>query len=140
MKVAVADADIPTLQLSLRSDLDPDAHIRAGEALAPLRDEGVLIVGSGMSFHNMRTLGADVQTQADRFDDALSAAVTDPDPARRRMRVADWTSLPDARFAHPREEHLLPLMVALGAGGNDPAAHVFRNHVVGWTVSAFRFG
>jgi len=140
MKVAVPDADIPTLQLSLRTDLDPAAHIRTGEALAPLRDEGVLIVGSGMSFHNMRTLGVDVQTQADRFDDALIAAVTDPDAARRRTRVADWTSLPNARFAHPREEHLLPLMVALGAGGDDPATHVFRNHVIGWTVSAFRFG
>jgi 4,5-DOPA dioxygenase extradiol len=140
MKVAARDADIPTLQLSLRADLDPAAHIRAGAALAPLRDEGVLIVGSGMSFHNMRTLGQDVQPQADRFDDALSAAATDSDPKCRRVRVADWASLPDARFAHPREEHLLPLMVALGAGGDDPAAHVFRNYVAGWTVSAFRFG
>ena len=140
MKVAVPDAEIPLLQLSLRADLDPAAHIRAGHALAPLRDEGVLIVGSGMSFHNMRTLGADVTEQADRFDDALSAAATDPDPAERRARVARWAELPLARFAHPREEHLLPLMVALGAGGDDPARHDLRDHVLGWTVSAFRFG
>jgi aromatic ring-opening dioxygenase catalytic subunit (LigB family) len=140
MKVAAPEADIPTLQLSLRTDLDPAAHIRAGAALAPLRDEGVLIVGSGMSFHNMRTLGRDVRSQADRFDDALSAAVTDPDPAQRHARVTDWASLPEARFAHPREEHLLPLMVALGAGGDDPATHAYRDHVIGWTVSAYRFG
>lgn len=140
LKVAVPDADIPTMQLSLRTDLDPEAHIRAGAALAPLRDEGVLIVGSGMSFHNMRTLGRDVREQADRFDDALTAAVTDPDPARRRARIADWATLPQARFAHPREEHLLPLMVALGAGGDDPATHVLRDQVIGWTVSAYRFG
>jgi len=140
MKVAVPDADIPTAQLSLRKDMDAAAHIRAGQALAPLRDEGVLIVGSGMSFHNMRTLGIDVTPQADMFDDALSAAVVDPDGERRRARVAAWASLPQARFAHPREEHLIPLMVALGAGGDDPAGHDLRDHVLGWTVSAFRFG
>jgi aromatic ring-opening dioxygenase catalytic subunit (LigB family) len=128
------------MQLSLRHDLDPATHIRAGQALAPLRDEGVLIVGSGMSFHNMRALGQDVTAQADRFDEALSEAVTDPDPAARRARLADWESLAQARFAHPREEHLLPLMVALGAGGDDPARHDFRDHVIGWTVSAYRFG
>lgn len=140
LKVAVPDADIPTVQLSLRKDLDPAAHIRAGQALAPLRDEGVLIVGSGMSFHNMRSLGHDVTAQADRFDDALTAAVTDPDPAQRRARVADWAGLPQARFAHPREEHLIPLMVALGAGGDDAATHDLRDRVIGWTVSAYRFG
>lgn len=140
MKVAVPDADIPTLQLSLRTDLDPADHIRAGLALSALRDDGVLIVGSGMSFHNMRTLGGNAQPQADIFDDALSAAVTDADPARRRARVADWARLPQARFAHPREEHLLPLMVALGAGGDGPATHALRDHVIGWTVSAYRFG
>ena len=140
MKVAIPQADIPTMQLSLRHDLDPATHIRAGQALAPLRDEGVLIVGSGMSFHNMRTLGQDVTAQADRFDEALREAVTDPDPAARRARLADWDSLAQARFAHPREEHLLPLMVALGAGGDDPAHHDFRDHVIGWTVSAYRFG
>jgi 4,5-DOPA dioxygenase extradiol len=140
MKVAFPDADVPVAQLSLRRDLDPADHIRAGQALAPLRHRGVLIVGSGMSFHNMRTIGQGAEAQADRFDAALADAVTDPDPARRRARVADWVSLPEARFAHPREEHLLPLMVALGAGDDDRARHDFRDHVLGWTVSAFRFG
>ncbi|WP_116090843.1 DODA-type extradiol aromatic ring-opening family dioxygenase [Sphingomonas crusticola] len=140
MKVVVPNACIPTMQLSLRADLEPAAHIRAGQALESLRDEGVLIVGSGMSFHNMRMLGRDVAPQADLFDAGLSAAVTDPDPVQRRTRIADWTALPQARFAHPREEHLLPLMVALGAGGDDPAVNDHRDHVIGWTVSAFRFG
>jgi aromatic ring-opening dioxygenase catalytic subunit (LigB family) len=140
MKVVAPEADIPTLQLSLRHDLDPADHIRAGQALASLRDEGVLIVGSGMSFHNMTVLGRDVTAQADDFDEALRAAVTDPDAVRRRARVAAWDTLPQARFAHPREEHLLPLMIALGAGGDDIATHDLRDHVIGWTVSAFRFG
>jgi len=140
LKVAVPNADIPTVQLSLRRNLDPADHIRAGQALTALRDEGVLILGSGMSFHNMRSLGQDVTLQVDQFDDALTAAVTDPDPERRRARVADWASLPEARFAHPREEHLIPLMVALGAGGDDRAAQDLKDYVVGWIVSAYRFG
>lgn len=140
LKVALPDADIPTAQLSLRADMDPAAHVAAGQALAPLRDEGVLIVGSGMSFHNMRERGPQVTERAEAFDRALVAAVTDPDPERRAERIIAWDALPFARFAHPKEEHLLPLMVAAGAGRDDKAAHVFRDQVFGWTVSGFRFG
>ena len=140
MKVMVPDADIPLAQLSLRSDLDPAAHIAIGQALAPLRDEGVLIVGSGMSFHNLRARGPAITPIADEWDAALTAAVTDPDPARRAARVIAWDSLPHARVAHPREEHLLPLMVALGAGGEDGAVRDYRDHVIGWAVSGYRFG
>ena len=139
MKVAVPGADIPLVQLSLRADLDPAAHIAIGRALAPLPDDGVLIVGSGMSFHNMRAFGPAAAPSA-AWDDALSAAVTDPDPDARRTRVAQWATLPGARFAHPREEHLLPLMVALGAGGDDPATQDYHDTVMGWTVSGYRFG
>ncbi|MBH0014742.1 dioxygenase, partial [Pseudoalteromonas sp. NZS100_1] len=140
MKVALPDADIPVAQLSLRRDLDPAAHIAAGRVLAPLRDEGVLIVGSGMSFHNLRVRGAMATAPSREWDDALRDAVTDPDPARRAARVAAWDHLPHARFAHPREEHLLPLMVALGAGGEDAAICAHRSTVLGWTVSGYRFG
>lgn len=140
MKVAVPDADIPLAQLSLRADLDPAGHIAIGLALAPLRDKGVLIVGSGMSFHNLRARGAQATAPSAEWDDALTAAVTDADPAVRAVRVADWAGLPNAHFAHPREEHLLPLMVALGAGGDDAAVRDYRDTVLGWTVSGYRFG
>lgn len=140
MMVSVPGADIPLAQLSMRTDLDPAAHIAAGCALAPLRDEGVLIVGSGMSFHNLRERGDHVTERADLWDDALTAAVTDTDPAARADRVAAWADLPSAQFAHPREEHLIPLMVALGAGGDDPATRDFTDHVMGWAVSGYRFG
>lgn len=140
MKVAVPDADIPLVQLSLRADLDPADHIRAGRALEPLREEGVLIVGSGMSFHNMRERGSHATPAADVWDSALTDAVIDPDPERRAERVAHWEDLANARYAHPREEHLLPLMVALGAGGDDPASHDHCSHVIGWAVSGYRFG
>ena len=140
MKVAVPNADIPLVQLSLRADLDPAAHIAIGRALAPLRDDGVLIVGSGMSFHNLRERGPHVTARANAWDAALTDAVTDADPAARARRVANWRDLPHAAFAHPREEHLLPLMVALGAGGDDPARGDFNGHVLGWAISGYRFG
>jgi aromatic ring-opening dioxygenase catalytic subunit (LigB family) len=140
MMVAVPDADIPLVQLSLRRDLDPADHIAIGRALAPLRDEGVLIVGSGMSFHNLRVRGQAATAPSDVWDAALTDAVTDPDPVARAARVADWASLPHAVFAHPREEHLLPLMVALGAGDAGPAVRAYAGHVLGWAVSGYRFG
>jgi 4,5-DOPA dioxygenase extradiol len=140
MKVALPNADIPVAQLSLRADLDPAAHIVAGRALAPLRDQGVLIIGSGMSFHNMRVRGPAAVTPSDEWDEALTAAVTDPDPQSRAEKVGGWRNLTNGPFAHPREEHLLPLMVALGAGGNDPAVRTHHSHVLGWAVSGYRFG
>ncbi|MES2097144.1 MAG: class III extradiol ring-cleavage dioxygenase [Pseudomonadota bacterium] len=140
MKVMVPGAEIPLAQISLRADLDPADHIAMGRALAPLRDEGVLIVGSGMSFHNLRVRGDAATAPSRAWDNALTEAVTDADPARRAERVADWADLPNAKFAHPREEHLLPLMVALGAGGDDPAVRDYADTVLGWAVSGYRFG
>ncbi|AYJ87933.1 dioxygenase [Sphingomonas paeninsulae] len=140
LMVALPNADIPVVQLSLRADLDPAAHIAAGRALAPLREKGVLIIGSGMSFHNMGVRGGQATAPADQWDAALTAAVTDPDPQARAARVTAWTDLPNARFAHPREEHLLPLMVALGAGQDDTAVQTHHGHVLGWAISGHRFG
>lgn len=140
LMVAAPQADIPVVQMSLRNDLDPVGHLAIGRALAPLRDEGVLIVGSGMSFHNLRARGPQVTPIADQWDAALTAAVTDPDPIARARRVAAWEQLPHARFAHPEAEHLLPLMVALGAGGEGPAVRDYNDHVMGWAVSGYRFG
>jgi 4,5-DOPA dioxygenase extradiol len=147
LKVAVPSADIPVAQLSLRApppgqNYDARIHIEAGKALATLRDEGVLIIGSGMSFHNMRLRDGSAQVPADAFDAALTGVITDPDPENRNARLADWHTLSSAKTAHPphHEEHLLPLMVAAGAGGRDQGRHIFQDHVIGWTVSAYRFG
>src|SRR3546814_2078142 len=84
--------------------------------------------------------GSQATAPSKLWDDALTAAVTDPDPASRARRVAAWADLPHARFAHPREEHLLPLMVALGAAGKDKAVRNHGSTVLGWTVSGYRFG
>ena len=136
------DADIPVVQLSLRSDLDPQAHLQAGQALTALRDEGVLIVGSGMSFHNMRGYGDPrFWPISDEFDHWLTDAVQS-EPDQRYRALVDWAQAPSARLSHPlrAEEHLLPLMVVAGAAGQDAGQRVFSDRVLETTLSAFRFG
>jgi len=137
------DAEIPVVQLSLRGDLDPAAHLAIGRALAPLRDEGVLIVGSGMSYHNLRrfwsTDAQDVDA-ARAFDAWLATAVEVRDAAEREARLVDWTNAPGARTAHPRSEHLLPLMVAAGAAADDRGTRTYSDRIFGKAVSGFQFG
>jgi aromatic ring-opening dioxygenase catalytic subunit (LigB family) len=134
------DATIPVVPLSLAAGLDPAQHVAIGRALAPLRDEGVLIVGSGMSFHNLRAIfgGANL-AGADAFDRWLGEAVTG-DVAERAAKLIAWESAPSARFAHPREEHLLPLMVAAGAADDEPGKRVYHEPIMGAATSGFRFG
>lgn len=140
-KLIYPEADIPVLQLSLKNDLDPLACYRAGQALAPLRDEGVLIVGSGMSYHNLRAFFGDspAKTQtAAAFDQWLSTAVVQPEG--REAKLGAWAQAPGARTAHPREEHLLPLMVVAGAARNDAGRCTFTDTVMGAAISAYQFG
>src|SRR5690625_4557378 len=101
LKLMFPAADIPVIQLSLRKDLDPGAHLEAGRALAGLRDEGVLIVGSGMSFHNMRAYGdRRFSAVSDEFDDWLAGAVDSPAAERERL-LQDWSRAPHAHQCHP---------------------------------------
>lgn len=140
LKLAYPDADVPTVQLSLKAGLDPAEHLAMGRALAPLREEGVFIVGSGMSFHNMRAFGSRQPTTAgESFDAWLAETVDLPQPARDD-RLARWQEAPGARASHPREEHLLPLMVAAGAAGADRGKVPFRGTFVGYPISAVHFG
>ncbi len=138
--LVLPDADVPVVEISLRADLDPAAHLRAGAALAPLRDEGVMVVGTGMSFHNMRMFGPGAAEPSKRFDAWLTGAVTATSADARNEALVQWEGAPAARASHPREEHLLPLMVAAGAAGSDVGVKVFEDQVLGATVSGFRFG
>jgi aromatic ring-opening dioxygenase catalytic subunit (LigB family) len=142
MAVIYPNADMPTMQLSLKAGLDPVAHFAAGRALAPLREAGVLIIGSGLSYHNLRAFGPAGRDAAAAFDAWLQRVLADADPARRVAALSEWESAPSARAAHPREEHLLPLMVALGAAENDAATCVYHeaDFAGGLTVSSFMFG
>ena len=132
-------AEIPVVMLSLRHDLDPSFHIKLGKALAPLRDEGAAIVGSGMSFHDLRHFQDGDGAASATFDAWLDE--TAKAPARERdARLAAWDKAPAARACHPREEHLLPLMVVAGAAGDSQGKHEFRDVIGGKVISGFRFG
>ena len=136
------EADIPVIQLSLLDTLDPVAHLDAGRALASLREAGVLIIGSGMSFHNMRGYGDPRYAPiSDDFDRWLTDAA-EAEPTRRAQALAGWAEAPSARLSHPprAEEHLLPLMLVAGAAGDDHGRRVFSDRVLETRLSAFCFG
>jgi len=139
LKLTYPNAEIPTVQLSLKAGLDPAEHLAMGRALAPLRDEGVLIVGSGMSYHNMRGFGGAGKAASEVFDAWLHATVVE-DHAARDAKLTAWTTAPSARQVHPREEHLLPLMVAAGAAGADRGSVAFAGSYAGVRVSGVHFG
>ncbi|MCE1229903.1 MAG: dioxygenase [Firmicutes bacterium] len=141
LAVAYPDAKLPVVQLSLRRGLDPAAHVALGRALAPLREEGVLIVGSGLSYHNLRAFGPQGKAPSAAFDAWLHQSLALPHKARLAA-LLQWEAAPAARLAHPREEHLLPLMVALGAAEQEAAQAVYHetDFMGSLTVSSFRFG
>jgi aromatic ring-opening dioxygenase catalytic subunit (LigB family) len=142
-KLIYPDADIPIVQLSLNANLEAATHLQIGRALLPLRAAGVLIVGSGMSFHNLREFYSSqprTVAAAEQFDRWLNDAVTEPDPQARERKLTDWESAPGARLSHPRPEHLLPLMVAAGAAGSDPGRRTYHRPLLGKPISGFQFG
>ena len=110
------EADIPVAQLSVQLAAGPAHHLDLGRKLAPLGEEGVLILASGGAVHNLRQFQIDNQKPADwaiAFDDWLSDRIAAGDAEA----LMDYKTLrPEARLVHPREEHFLPLFVALGAG------------------------
>lgn len=135
------NADMPIVLLSLKSTYDAAEHIRAGQALASLRSEGVLIIGSGLTYHNMRGFGRPDSTAVSYdFEAYLNEAVSQPDPGRRNEMLVHWQAAPGARLAHPREDHLLPLMVAAGAAGDDIGRRVFLDEVSSVAMATYRFG
>jgi aromatic ring-opening dioxygenase catalytic subunit (LigB family) len=141
LKVMFPDADIPILQLSMQAGLDPVRHLEIGRALSPLRAENVLIVGSGLSFHNLRSLGdPGAAGPSEVFDEWLTQVLCRGAITDRERQLARWDQAPGARICHPREEHLLPLMVAAGAGAGDAGQHTFSGKIWGKSVSAYHFG
>jgi aromatic ring-opening dioxygenase catalytic subunit (LigB family) len=143
MHTIYPSADMPLVQLSLKATYDPVEHIKVGELIAPLRDAGVLIVGSGFSYHDTRGMrsgtGADASAA---FDGWLSDTLVNSSPTERRDRLSRWTAAPAARAAHPHEDHLLPLMIAVGAAGDDVGVRIYHqvDFMGSITVSSYRFG
>jgi len=136
--LAYPEADIPTVTLSLQRDLDPAHHLAIGRALAPLRDEGIAIIGSGFSFH---TMSAQDPTTASRSFDAWLAETIALEPAARAERLLEWEKAPHGRASHRTEEHLAPLFVAAGAADDTPGRVVYQEDLrIGVRVSGYAFG
>ena len=142
LAAAYPEANVPVLQLSIRKDYDPETHLAVGRALAPLRKEGVLIVGSGLSYHNLRQFGPEAVLPSAEFDAWLSKTVSGLSSEERNEKLRNWSLAPSARSAHPREDHLIPLMVAAGAAEEEKGVRVYHEDSFfgGITVSSFRFG
>jgi len=140
-KLIFPAADIPVLQISLQQNLDPDLHLQLGRALASLRQEDVLIVGSGMSYHNMRRFGQSQATgDSVLFDHWLTLTVEQQDLAQRTRDLQNWAQAPAAMSAHPRAEHFIPLLVAAGSATAETGHRIFTDQVMCVQVSAFQFG
>ena len=141
MQVMYPHADVPLLQVAIRHNYDPAQHFALGKALAPLRDEGVLIVGSGLSYHNMRGFGPQGKVPSAQFDAWLNEALM-ATPEKREALLLDWEMAPSARACHPQEDHLIPLMAAVGAAWGEQATRVYYDQAVFGqiTASSYRFG
>lgn len=141
LKLMYPQADIPCIQLSLLRGLNPAAHLALGRALRALKNENILVIGSGFSFHNMRAfswqgIGAP-DAGNDAFQNWLIEVCSGPLPqAEREQRLLEWEKAPSARYCHPREEHLLPLHVCQGMA-DSPAKLVFDDQILGKRGVAF---
>ena len=140
-------ADVPCIQISLSKGLDAESHLLMGQALRPLLKENIWLLGSGFSFHNMRKFdlkaGPGSHSVPDpknrSFQDWLIKICADEKifPEQQRQDLLDWEHAPAARHCHPREEHLLPLMVCAGAAGYRPAYKVFDVKIMGRSSVCF---
>lgn len=138
---------VPLVQVSLFNSEDPDQHYRLGQAVAGLRDEGVVIIGTGMSVHNLRDMWATMSSDdpsrplpyAVSFDNALKEAVEAP-ANERQMKMAMTCGRPDAKQAHPWMDHLMPVYVAAGAAGSDLGKQLWTKHEGCFAWAQYRFG
>lgn len=134
-------ANIPVVSMSIKAKYNPLEHLKLGEALKSLRDEGVLIIGSGLSYHNMRGFGSSsADSVSKQFGGWLEKAVTEPNIEKRKQLLQEWEKAPAARQAHPYEDHLIPLMIVAGAAGQDLGKVEFIDHVMGVDMASYRFG
>jgi aromatic ring-opening dioxygenase catalytic subunit (LigB family) len=125
MKPLCPNGELPIVQLSIKEDLDPHAHLSVGRLLA-----------------NLGLRGPEAIEPSRRFDDWLQQTLLRTSSAERSRNLVNWLDAPNARIAHPREDHLIPLMVALGAAEGEPASLVYHepDFLGSWALSSFRFG
>lgn len=135
LKLLYPQADIPTIQISLKKGLDSKQHIELGKILREFINEDILLIGSGFSFHNMNGFDFEGKTREDKSNDEFQNWLIDLfsnkyEKSEIEQMLIDWEKAPSARYCHPREEHLIPLMVCFGASEN-PGEVVFDNYILG---------
>jgi len=140
LKMLYPEADIPVIQISLQHNFDTPTHLEIGRALRELLSENVLIIGSGFSFHNMKAFENSEEVADplnDEFQDKLiEICCTDMEERSRREQMLNWEHIPNARYCHPREEHLMPLLVCVGASEGS-GTKIFDNYIMGKRALAF---
>lgn len=142
LKIMYPKADVPCIQLSLVSGLDPKTHIDIGKALSELEYDNLLVIGSGFSFHNMNAFfapkTAEMGLMNKEFMQWLDDTCSNPniDEEERTRRLINWEKAPSARFCHPREEHLLPLHVCYGVA-NCACSDFFNLEIIGKKASVY---
>lgn len=129
LKLMYPQADIPSIQLSLLRGLNPAAHIALGKALRELTNQNILVVGSGFSFHNLRAFSWNETVRPDPRNDAFQEWLIQVCTGQKQQdeleeQLINWEGAPNARYCHPREEHLLPLHVCVGIA-RKPAKLIF---------------
>ena len=134
------DADIPVVQLSVRGRGDAAHHLAMGRALADLRQDDVLVMGSGGFVHNLRRIAAPGSPEPD-WSKEFSGWMHDRLMARDESALTDYRNrAPHAALAQPSEEHFMPLFVAYGAGG-DTTRRLHSSHTFGsLRMDAYAFG
>lgn len=137
--------NVPLVQVSLFKSEDPHAHYALGRAVSSLREQGIVIIGAGMSVHNLRDMYHMFEGNTNplpyvvSFDEALRDAV-EVDPALREDKMAAVCKRGDAKQAHPFMDHLMPVYIAAGAAGQDWGKRTWTLHegCFGW--AQYRFG
>lgn len=143
LKMMYPEADIPMTQVSLIRGLNPRDHISLGKALRDLLKENILIIGSGFSFHNMRSFDWENRIEPDPENDGFQDWLIDVcsgshSPADREKMLLEWEAAPGARYCHPREEHLMPLHVCSGIT-DEKAEIIFDDYILGKRSIGFKW-
>lgn len=141
LKMMYPDADIPVIQISLCHDLDPLTHLNIGKALRPLLDENILLIGSGFSYHNMYGFDFKGENKEDSLNNKFQDKLIDLCCNEKDYKLVwegfkNWENFIGARYCHPREEHLLPLLVCVGLC-EGLGTKVFDDYILGKRSTAF---
>lgn len=137
--------DVPLVQVSLFKSESPRDHYALGRAVARLRQDGIVIIGAGMTVHNLRDMhvvfgGNKIPLPYSvSFDNAVKEAV-EVDPSVREDKMAEVCTRPDARQAHPFMDHLMPLFIAAGAAQDDRGRQTWTMHEGSFAWAQYRFG